>query len=58
MAEQQAPKAGPLRRWRERWLARRDRAREIERRQKQRREAERRDPRGPAGGGGGIGFGP
>ena len=58
MAEQQAPKTGRLRRWRERWLAGRDRARDIERRQKQRRDAESRDPRNAAGGGGGMPFGP
>lgn len=52
MAEQQVPKVGRLRKWRERWLAGRGRAREIERRQKLRRDVESRDPRGPSWGGG------
>jgi len=59
MAEQQAPKSGRFRRWRERRRAGRDRAREIERRTKQRRDHESRSPRGNAGGsGGGMPFGP
>ncbi len=58
MAEQQAPKSGRLRRWRERWRASRDRARGIERRTKQRRDLDSRKGQdiggGPSGGVGGF----
>jgi hypothetical protein len=57
MAEQKEPKSGRLRRWRERWRAERDRAREMQRRANQRHGAESRNPRrdnvsGPGSGGG------
>lgn len=60
MAEQQAPKSGRLRRWRERWRKGRDRARarDIERGSRQKRESDfqQRNPSGPrVPGGGGPG---
>ena len=62
MAEEKAPKSGRLRRWRERWRAGSERARDIERRTKQGRASDfdRSSPSHKAGRGPdpGMPFGP
>jgi hypothetical protein len=62
MAEEKAPKPGRLRRWRERWRAGSERARDIEDRTKQGREGDfdRSSPRHKVGRGPAPGnpFGP
>jgi hypothetical protein len=58
MAEQHASKSGRFRRWRERWRARSERARDIERRSKQARggDFERQKQSSGSGGYGGPGM--
>jgi hypothetical protein len=50
MVEQQTPKSGRFRRWRERWRARAEQARAIEGRSKQVRALERKKRQGRGGG--------